>query len=220
MDHIKAVIFDLDNTLLDRTRTFRLFAEAFVDRFLGETKKREALIGRIELLDEDGYKDKPTLFRELLDELPWLEKPLHEDLLGYYEKEYVNSAILMDQAEDLIHYLGGKYKLGLITNGRTAIQYGKIDRLAIRDRFEVILVSEEAGIKKPDSRIFRTAIERLNVLPEECVYVGDHPVNDVEGAASVGMRTVWLEVNQPWRESVQAIPWLRIVRLGELKKYL
>jgi len=108
----------------------------------------------------------------------------------------------------------------LITNGRTAIQYGKIDRLGLRDRFEVILVSEEVGIKKPNPDLFRMALKRLGLEPEECLYVGDHPVNDIEGAAAVGMETIWMQVNQPWREGLTARPKHVIRRIAELTDIL
>ena len=44
------------------------------------------------------------------------------------------------------------------------------------------------------------ALERLQLSAEECVYIGDHPVNDIEGASKVGMKTIWIKANQPWKE--------------------
>ncbi len=77
-------------------------------------------------------------------------------------------------------------------------------------------MESEAGIKKPDPAIFEMAIKQLNLSPNQCIYIGDHPVNDIEGAAKVGMETIWLKVNQPWRDDLIAEPLYRISKLYEL----
>jgi putative hydrolase of the HAD superfamily len=214
--NIEAVIFDLDNTILNRSRTFRNFAAGFVRDWIGHAEEKDTLIERIIELDQDGYKEKTALFGELLDELPWEDKPGLDELMAYYRMHYVRNAALVDQAEEVLQALNSRYRLGLITNGRREIQYGKIDRLGIRHLFEFILVSEEAGVKKPDPRIFEMALDRLRLRPEACVYVGDHPRNDIEGAGRAGMRTVWIKVNQPWIPELDMRPDHEIGRLTEL----
>ncbi|MCA0754181.1 HAD family hydrolase [Paenibacillus sp. N4] len=216
MEGIKAVIFDLDNTILDRTGTFQAFTESFVGRFLGHLDAPGEIFARIVELDEDGYKDKRTLFQQLLEEMPWEVKPSHEELMLYYKTEYVKQAKLMDQAAEVLQYIRSKYKTALITNGRNDIQYGKIDRLGIRELFDFIIVSEEAGCKKPDPRIFEAALAGLGLMPSECIYVGDHPVNDMEGAANAGLGTIWYKVNQPWRGVLNAAPLYTIDSFTQL----
>ncbi|CAI6087319.1 HAD family hydrolase [Cohnella sp. JJ-181] len=220
MDNIKAVIFDLDNTLLDRTRTFHRFTSSFVDTYFRHAQDKESLINRIIELDQDGYKDKHVLFTELLEEFPWTAKPVIAELLEYYSVHYVKNALLMEHAEETIQYIRQKYKIGLITNGRNAIQYGKIDCLGIRNAFDFILVSEEAGVKKPDARIFQTTAQKLGLRAEECIYIGDHPKNDIQGASQAGMNTIWIEVNQPWKDDVTAKPAYTIRKLSELAEIL
>ncbi|MFC3800285.1 HAD family hydrolase [Cohnella sp. GCM10012308] len=220
MNNIQAVLFDLDNTLLDRTRTFQHFTSSFVHAYFQHSNQIDSIVSRIIELDEDGYKDKNLLFTELLEELPWLTKPEINELLSYYNVHYVENALLMDYASEIISHVRQKYKLGLITNGRTKIQYGKIDRLGIRNHFDVILVSEEAGVKKPDPRIFEMALEKLGLHPEQCLYIGDHPKNDVEGAGKSGMKTIWLEANQSWREEIVIRPDYTIRHLKELAEIL
>ncbi|WP_440117835.1 HAD family hydrolase [Paenibacillus sp. QZ-Y1] len=220
MEHIKAIIFDLDNTILNRTRTFEGFTRSLIKTYFAHLVSTEDILKRIIELDEDGYKDKHMLFNELLHELPWAEKPLHAELMEFYGREYVRSAVLMEQAREVVQHIRGKYQTGLITNGQTDIQYGKIDQLGIRDDFDHIIVSEEAGVKKPDPRIFRLALDHFGLSPEQCIYIGDHPVNDVKGAASVGMNTIWMKVNQPWQNSITIQPLHTIKHLRELKHML
>lgn len=216
MTNIKAVIFDLDNTILDRTSTFRQFAQAFAAVYFEHLDMHEELINRIIDLDQDGYKDKNQLFQELIEELPWKVKPVLDELLLYYRNEYVKNAMLMEQALEVIRHIRSNYKTALITNGRNDIQYGKIDRLGLRTEFDFILVSEDAGVKKPDKRIFEAALTYLQLEPEQCIYVGDHPVNDIEGAANVGMGTIWLKGNQPWRDELKVKPLHTIKQLQAL----
>lgn len=216
MKHIKAIIFDLDNTLLDRTCTFSRFTECFLNTYFQHLNSTREIYDRIIYLDQDGYKNKVELFTELLDELPWCKKPELTELLDFYNREYVKNAVLMNQAREVLSHIRNNYKTGLITNGKTMIQYGKIDELGIRDDFDFIIVSEEVGVKKPDPRIFEMALKKLGLNPEECIYVGDHPINDIQGASKVGMETIWIKVNQPWIESIEAKPLYQISTLSEL----
>ncbi|SFS74788.1 HAD family hydrolase [Paenibacillus sp. BC26] len=217
---IKAVFFDLDNTILDRTRMFGDFTNAFLGHYFNHLESTQPVFDRMMELDLDGYKDRNVLFAELLAELPWRESLTHADLAEYYKREFIKHAILMDQAADVISYIRGKYRTGLITNGRNAVQYGKIDQLGIRDAFEFILVSEEAGVKKPDARIFQMAIDKLQVAPEECIYVGDHPINDIEGASMSGMGTIWIRGKHNWNDALKAKPLHTIDQLNELFRLL
>ncbi|WP_373231338.1 HAD family hydrolase [Cohnella sp.] len=220
MNNIKAIIFDLDNTILDRTSTFRSFTNSFLRSYFGHLEMTQDIFDRIIHLDQDGYKDKQELFSELLEELPWRVKPLITELLDFYSAEYVRNAVLMEHAREVVQHIRKKYKTGLITNGKTLIQYGKIDHLGIRNEFDLIIVSEEAGIKKPDPRIFKLALKQLELKPEECIYIGDHPVNDIEGASKIGMETIWMKVNQPWKNGLKAKPLHQIDRLSALLKLI
>lgn len=216
MERIKAVLFDLDNTILDRSRMFGGFVDEFFAAYLGHVADRKAMFGRVVELDRDGYKPRETLFAELLDELPWERKPSLEELMTFYRGAYLRHAVLTERAGEVLAHVRAKYRTGLITNGRMATQYGKIDLLGIRDAFELILVSEEAGVKKPDPRIFGQAADQLGLRAEECLFIGDHPVNDVEGAARFGMATIWVQANHAWPASNEASPLHTIKRLDEL----
>lgn len=222
MENIRAIIFDLDNTLLDRTQTFYRFAAEFVDHYFPEqsSEEKRSLIDITIEADNDGYKEKQQMFEELLDLLPWDRKPEIAELIVYYTQGYVNSAVLMEDALAVLQHYHGSFKLGLITNGKTMIQYGKIDKLNIRSYFDVIVVSEEAGAWKPDPAIFEQAIHMLSVKPEEAVYIGDHPRNDMGGASHVGMNVIWMNVNQPWPVDLDLNPSATITRLNHLLQIL
>ncbi|MCR8641259.1 HAD family hydrolase [Paenibacillus sp. N1-5-1-14] len=220
MSRASAVIFDLDNTLLDRTLTFQRFCEKWVDTYFPniEAEQSQSYIDYMIQADLDGYRPKPELFEELIEVFQWQSiKPTEDQLMEFYQIHYVQSAVLMDGALELLtmcKQMG--MKVGLVTNGRNVIQYGKIDQLQMRDYFDHIIVSEEAGCKKPNPLIYKMILERLQVHAEHTIFVGDHPANDVEGAANVGMQTIWLKRNQKWDDRLHAIPIRTITLLGQL----
>jgi putative hydrolase of the HAD superfamily len=81
--------------------------------------------------------------------------------------------------------------LGMITNGKGQFQMDNIRALGIEQYFKTILISEWEGTKKPEPQIFLKALDKLNVLPSESIFVGDHPEKDVKAAHNVGMKCVW-----------------------------
>lgn len=217
---VRAILFDLDNTLMDRDQTFRGFAMQLVREKLQVTDadEQEHIVADMIKRDADGYRPKEGFFRELIEYLPWIQKPDLGELKGYYDKHYMSHARTMNHSIETLEAckaLG--YKLGVITNGFSHLQHGKIDLLQLRPYFDAITVSGDHGIKKPDERIYRIALDRLGVSAEETLIVGDHPVNDIWGAAQLGIRGVWLLRNHAWGDQLQGgKPWKEIKELNEL----
>ncbi|WP_176444743.1 HAD family hydrolase [Paenibacillus herberti] len=214
---IRAILFDLDDTLLDRAEGFREFAERLADRYADVSpEERPQWIKRLIELDERGYKSKPQLFRELLEQLPCRSNAGWEELYAFYDQEYVSSSRLMPGARELLAALRPFYRLGIVTNGRDCIQRGKIERTGIGGWFETITISESAGCKKPHPGIFARALSQLGSSPEQTLFVGDHPVNDIQGAYFSGMKSVWLKHSQPWPNETAMLPDAVITELSQL----
>ena len=85
------------------------------------------------------------------------------------------------------------YRLGVISNGRSAEQRKKLRVLGIEPRFEHLALSEQVGAAKPDPRIFLGACAAMRVAPESAVFVGDSHELDYLAARAVGMSSVWLD---------------------------
>jgi len=83
------------------------------------------------------------------------------------------------------------YKLGIVTNGRGYFQRRTILALGIEHDFDVTLISEEEGLRKPDAAIFHRALARVDCKPHEGVFVGDSIEADVRGAKNAGMLAIW-----------------------------
>ena len=89
-----------------------------------------------------------------------------------------------------------KIRLGIVSNFDERL-YRIVPALGLQDYFRVVLPSTEAGVSKPDRRIFLKALRRLNAEPSAALYVGNDPESDAAGAAAVGMR--WLLVDRGGR---------------------
>ena len=96
---------------------------------------------------------------------------------------------------DLVYILPelqSRYRLAVLTDELYDIQVEKVKRLGLAGYFTEIISSEQAGVTKPDKRLFEYALNRLGVSAGESMMIGDNPSADIRGARSVGMRTAWL----------------------------
>jgi len=103
----------------------------------------------------------------------------------------------------VLERLSGRAVVGVITNNQVAEQEEKLDFLGFRRLIDFMIVSEGAGVAKPDPAIFLLALSKANARPEEAVMVGDSWRSDVAGARNVGIRPVWfnrfhLARPEPW----------------------
>jgi putative hydrolase of the HAD superfamily len=196
---LKSVLFDLDLTLLDRDSTVIKFVETQYSRlhsFLAHIP-REEYISRFIELDSRGYVWKDKVYQQLICEFK-IEGVTWEHLLEDYVTEFHKSCVPYPHLIEMLQQLSSKnYSLGLITNALGDFQFKNIQALGIDKYFSAILISGWEGIKKPNPEIFVRALEKLGVKAEESVYIGDHPVNDVQAARNVGMKTIWKR-NDQW----------------------
>jgi putative hydrolase of the HAD superfamily len=83
--------------------------------------------------------------------------------------------------------------LGLVTNGDAALQRDKVERFALASFFEVMVIEGEFGAGKPDEAVYRHALGRLGVAPHDAAMVGDHLEFDVAGAQRLGLQGIWID---------------------------
>lgn len=118
---------------------------------------------------------------------------------------------------DLLRTLRGRARLGVVTNGMPELQRYKASAAGLDGLVDTIVVSGEMGCVKPDPRVFLAALDRLGVDPANAVMVGDNLARDVEGAAALGMRTVWVSAGRelPAGGARPTAVIDHVVRLGE-----
>ncbi|MCU5380762.1 HAD family hydrolase [Bacillus cereus] len=190
---IQAVLFDLDGTLLDRRQSLEQFIHDQYNRFtphLMNIEKSEYCSRFLEL-DNNGYTWKDKVYATLLCEYN-ITTLTPEQLLHDYITNFQHHCIPFQNMHELLQRLTQQnIKIGIITNGFTDFQINNLRALNIHTYTNTILVSEAEGIKKPHPEIFERALQKLDVKATKCLYVGDHPENDVLGSERVGILGVW-----------------------------
>jgi len=82
------------------------------------------------------------------------------------------------------------YLLGLISNGRTPFQQHNFQSLGFSHYFSTVIVSEAVGLRKPDPAIFSLACQQLKCLPQQCIFIGDNELADIQGAQNAGLTAI------------------------------
>lgn len=202
MSLLKAVIFDLDGTLLNRDESVRRFIHdqyARLNRHLTGIEERDYVTRFIEL-DQHGYQWKDAVYDQLIQEFK-ISGITQQELLEDYVNRFHHCCVAFPNLDPMLNALKARgLRLGIITNGFGEFQMKSIHGLGIRDYFDCILVSEWEGMKKPDPDLFHRALEALDVTPGTAMFVGDHALHDIQAAKRVGIRTVWKR-NDRWEES-------------------
>jgi len=166
----KAVLFDVDGTLLDYRRAQ---SEA-----VGHDAKLLKLVNSPEV---QSYEARGV---------PEPQGELKDFLTGYFQRLSGQGA-LMPGVREALKSLQGKMLFALVSNGAGAVQDARLAAGGIIDYFPVRVYSRDEGVAKPDPRILSITLERLGVLPEQAVFVGDSATSDMAAAQALGMDFIW-----------------------------
>ena len=216
---IKAVVFDLDHTLFDRYATIKKLVPQLRKHFdLGDGITDEYFIQELSYADKHFvHKGWEGIYNHLVS------KGIFKTLPGFAEyteivlRHFRHIAEKYDFAEPVLKKIKSKgYKIGLITNGSHELQYKKLGMLELTALFDEIIVSGDTPYQKPDERIFLMMAEKMGVEPSEMMYVGDHPLNDVEGSRKAGCVSVWVKTTGTWIFPEIEKPTLQIETVEEL----
>ena len=195
---IRAILFDFDDTLQNRPVAFLAFAKDFVRRHFPRwpAEKQEAMAKEMARLNGSGYVDYRAFLEEVKAAFDWQDAPDNDTLLADVQRHFpLFTTLLPGVAEGLQALRKMGYLTGIITNGRRLMQNRKLDVSGLRPLLDIAVVSGDEGVHKPDPELFRRTATRLGLPPEACVYVGDHPVNDMEGAKAAGMTPVFMQAS-------------------------
>lgn len=118
--------------------------------------------------------------------------PEVEQAMQWYRRAYEEHRQAVPGVIPLLAYLKSRLRIGVVTNGLTATQQEKIRACNLEDCVDFLLTSEEAGMKKPDTRIFLRALDIAKARREHTVVIGDSWTLDVLGAYRAGIRSIWL----------------------------
>ncbi|MBI3033565.1 TIGR02253 family HAD-type hydrolase [Candidatus Woesearchaeota archaeon] len=192
---IRAVIFDLDNTLIDFMSIKRSSIDAAVTAMIAsglKMGKEEATKYMFQLYDEHGIEYQ-EIFQEFLAKV---QKRIDYRILAAGIVAYRRLQLgLLEPYPNVIPTLlklrERGYKLAILSDAPRLKAWIRLSEIRIADFFEVIVTFDDTGKMKPSIIPFRRVLRELNVSGNECVMVGDNPVRDIRGARRAGMKTVF-----------------------------
>lgn len=199
MSMIKAVLFDFDETLQDRTEAFEKYMDTFLSEFCPDidSAEREKRKNDMRTTGNGGYVNREEWYQGLIDMWEWKNAPSKTVLANHYDTKFGDHNVIFPSSLPLLKELKKKgYITGVITNGPSVLQNHKMDTSGLRPYCDIVVVSGDVGVHKPDPALFSYTADKLGLETEECVYVGDHPVNDIQGALSSGMHAI--RMNWGW----------------------
>lgn len=192
---IKAVIFDIDNTLTDFMKMKRAAVDAAVEGMMdaGLPGSKEALVTEVfDVYWKEGIEDQKIFDKILKAKLGRIDyKILAGGILAYRRSKNGTMTLYPRVNQTLIDLMKMGIKSTVISDAPKMEVWLRIVSLGLHHYFDDIIASEDFGVKKPDPKPYRRALEVLGTKPEETLMVGDWPDRDIKGAKGVGMRTAW-----------------------------
>ncbi len=196
---VNAVLFDLDNTLIDRSEAFaRLFGHWY-DTLPASNRPADrdefvSLMARRGI----GYAPMPDIYRDMLSVWPGSFPSLEAALEAHFSMMPEMAGVDSRTESMLRRFKGRNTPVGVVTNGGTEAQWGKLRKTGIAALVSACVVSEEFGAWKPDAAIFNHALGLIGADADSTLFVGDNPEHDILGAIGVGMRTAWIRLGREW----------------------
>ncbi len=193
---LRAVFFDFDDTLDDRDAALRYGLSVFLSHYYPALSPAERAQRREQMFtyrcDAYGHLiDYPALVAHFLALWP-PQVPVDPDraVWRFYHAFAAGGMPEPDVLPTLAALRERGYLIGIITNGHRIPQTCKLDHSALRAYVDLTVLAGQEGIAKPDPALFRLAAARLGLPPRACLYVGDHPDNDIRGAQAAGFATL------------------------------
>jgi HAD superfamily hydrolase (TIGR01662 family) len=230
---VKAVLFDLDDTLIDTTKGRSAAALAVakkLSRYLAQRHihvDKQRIADMIEKLDDEMslriIYDRNHWWKILLEQLGLTEslEDILSELTSVYWRTYSEASPLYDDAHSTLTYLKERgYRLALVTDsdGAKGIKSWRIAQTNLQHFFDFLVISgEDTNEIKPHPEPYLLAAQRLGLKPNECIFVGDKPFTDIRGARAAGMNTILVR-RREWKTDVT--PDVIIERLSELRDLL
>lgn len=223
--HAKAIVFDYGNTIvhdpfLDVLKLKVSDFQKILERFGYKFRKNEIIKTWVKADRDVNYPhiahfaQEITIIEETLkrlklkksDRLKLSEKLLRIYRVGY-RKILKNNLKRKREIERTLKYLKKKgKKLAVFSDGRKLDARTALKLYGVTKYFDFILTSEEIGIEKPNPLVFRIISKKIGESAKNVVYIGDNPVDDIEGAKQIGMKAILYIPPKKYRRKV---PWRR-----------
>jgi putative hydrolase of the HAD superfamily len=226
------VLLDLDDTLIDTAANTRatveeVYVDYGIDRYFSSFPEFYAFYysnvsklwdsyNKGGITKDEIQKERFAVSLRHLDGVDegWIQS-INED----YIQRIMQKDALVDGAMHLLDYLKPKYRIHILSNGFTEMQYQKMNSAGIsQDYFENIILSDIVGVNKPHPDIFKYALDKVGVTSDKVIMIGDNLQTDIAGAYNSGIDQIWF--NPENKLSVDIKPLYIVNSLKEIEKIL
>lgn len=226
---IKAVIFDLDDTLYEynsiNERAIDVVCERYANilRISSDTFRKAFEWGRSEtkstIRDSAACHNRMIYFQKASEYLKINSIRYTLEMYETYWKYILEHMELRSGVLELFAYLKQKdIKIAICTDLTVQIQHRKLRKLGIWQYIDVLVTSEEAGVEKPDVKIFDLVMKKLNMKAHELIYVGDSLDKDIVGAVNAGIAAIWFNPKRQARK--KDLPYVEIESFQEIEEVI
>ncbi|WJE50668.1 HAD-IA family hydrolase [Bacillus cereus] len=190
------MLFDLDDTLLDRDKAVDKLFSIILEKCYGDVKQhsvKNEMLQKFKEYDKRsyGYSDKVKVLESFFDEFPPKYRLPRNYIQDFWNNNFPHCFSINQNTINIINTIKMHVKVAIITNGSTQRQKAKIINTNLNSCFDIIIISEEVGFSKPDKRIFELALNKLNVQPEAALFVGDDIEKDIGGCQNANIKGIW-----------------------------
>lgn len=201
---VRAVLFDLDDTLFDHRTSAGDALRAVHDDFecfrrasFEEVERHHAVL--LEEIHPDVINARLGIdearrerFRRLFLRFGVEDaEKLSSAAASQYRRKYLEARRAIAGAPALLEAIHGRARIGIVSNNLLQEQQEKLEHCALAPYVDALIVSEQTGVSKPDPAIFEIALTALRVRPDEAVMLGDSWAADIVGARAASVRVVW-----------------------------
>lgn len=192
---IKAVLFDLDNTLIDFMKVKRASVDAAINAMLAagvKLKKREATKILYGIYWKIGIEHR-QIFQKFLEAVAGKinYKVLAEGIVAYRKTQAGIVQPYSDVVPTLRKLRQQRLKLAIVSDAPRLKAWTRLVELGIQNYFDVVICHEDTGKYKHTGLPFKRALKLLKLKPEQCLMVGDWPERDIVGAKKLGIKTIF-----------------------------
>jgi putative hydrolase of the HAD superfamily len=201
---IKGILYDLDDTLIFTSEIFSACMTEYTVKVAEETGLDQALVSKmLQEINDEEYKSKgvsPLRWDAVVAKMAIILEDHKEKILGNLDilhKIYtIEPRIRPGARETLFSMDKAGMKQGLITHANVEWTNRKMDLLGLWESFQTVVIVDENGHKGAEN--WKLGMDRLELLPEECLIIGDSLSGDIIPGASLGARTMWLQMGSNW----------------------
>lgn len=191
----KAMLFDLDDTLLNRNEAVDKMFLIVLEKCYEDVKQsvKNEMLKKFKEYDKRnyGYSDKTKVLESFFDEFPPKYRLPHHYIQDFWNNNFPQCFSINQNTFNIVNKIKMQAKVAIITNGSIQRQTAKIFNTHLNNCFDIIIISEEVGFSKPDKAIFELALNQLNVEPEAAFFVGDDIEKDIGGCQNAKIKGIW-----------------------------